>query len=158
MTKFTISSAFVSLQALKPSGYSRQKFNQYALSRRVDQLSMRNSGGRSGAVTSVPQHLDARLVEDGQALEAAWQVEIKMLIADKRLKTEESRSAVRTARAGSERIVRRIETARAMTMEGLKVQARAVLWRRDGEPLGPEMPDDQASDDAWTEMAELPNW
>jgi hypothetical protein len=158
MTKFTISTAFVSLQSLKPSGYSRQKFNQYTLSRRVDQLSIRHSGGRTGPITSVPQHLDAKLIEDGQALEAAWQVEIKMLIAHKRQKTEESMSDARTARAATERVVRRIETARAMTMEGLKVQARAVLWRRDGEPLGPAMPDDQASDDAWTEMAELPNW
>jgi hypothetical protein len=158
MTKFTISSAFVSLHSLKPSGYSRQKFNQYALSRRVAQLSMRHGNGRNGAVVSIPQHLDARLIEDGHALEVAWQVEIKTLIAHKRRRSEEARAAARTARAATERVVRRIETARALTLEGLKVQARAVLWRRDGEPLGPEIPDDRASDDAWTDMAEVPNW
>ncbi|HYA73548.1 MAG TPA: hypothetical protein VEF36_10380, partial [Roseiarcus sp.] len=34
------------------------------------------------------------------------------------------------------RVAARIEAARAITLDGLKVKARAILWRRNGEPLG----------------------
>lgn len=69
-----------------------------------------------------------------------------------------TRTAVSETRAAAGVIVARIETARALTLDGLKVQARAVLWRRDGEPLGPTIPDEQEADEAWTDMAEMPNW
>lgn len=158
MTKFTIVPAFQGFQALKPSGYSRQQFNHQALSQRMVRLTLRNNGSRTAALDSSPQHLDARLLEDGHALEAAWGRELNAMIAWKRSPTDESQAAVKAARTASAQIVARIETARALTLDGLKVQARAVLWRRDGEPLGPEMPDEHARDEAWTEMADLPNW
>ncbi len=158
MTKFTISAAFESFRSLKPSGYSRQLFNQQVLSRRMDRLGARRLGGRIGAVASPPQHLDARLLEDGQALEVAWNFELKALVASRRLKTPEAQAAAKAARSATAAIVVRVETARALTLDGLKVQARAVSWRRDGEPLGPELPDEQGAYDTWTEMAELPNW
>ena len=158
MTKFTFSAAFESIQSLKPSGFSRQQFNQQALSRRMDRLGSRPNAARAGGVASAPQHLDARLLEDGAALEAAWQAELKAMIAFRRGKTSETQALAHAAREACAAIVARIETARALTLDGLKVQARAVLWRRDGVPLGPEIPDEQVNDDAWTDMAELPNW
>ena len=33
--------------------------------------------------------------------------------------------------------------ARAVSLDGLKVKARAILWRRNGEPLGRIGPDGQ---------------
>ena len=158
MTKFTFSTAFESIQSLKPSSFSRQQFNQQALSRRMDRVGARPNGARAGGLAGAPQHLDARLLEDGAALEAAWQAELKAMIAFRRAQTSEAQAVAKAARAGAAAIVARIETARALTLDGLKVQARAVLWRRDGVPLGPDIPDEQASDDAWTDMAELPNW
>jgi hypothetical protein len=158
MTKFTFSYPFESFQSLKPSGSSRQQFNQQALLRRMDRLGSRSSGARRGALSLAPQHLDARLLEDGAALEAAWQAELRAMIVQRRTRTPEAEAAAKAARAAAAAIVTRIETARALTLDGLKAQARAVLWRRDGVPLGPEIPDDQASDDAWTEMGELPRW
>lgn len=158
MTKFTFANAFEAIHASKPSGLSRQQFNQQALMRRMDRFGSRPSGARAGALSSAPQHLDARLLEDGAALEAAWQAELRAMVAFRRAGTSEAQAAARAARAASALIVARIETARALTLDGLKVQARAVLWRRDGVPLGPEIPDELASDDAWTDMAELPKW
>jgi len=157
MTKLTFAAAFESLQSLKPSGLARQQFNQQALARRMDRIGSRPAG-RPVLVSSVPQHLDARLLEDGAALETAWQAELATMVAFRRTPTLERRAAVKAARAAAEAIVARIETARALTLDGLRIQARAVLWRRDGEPLGPAIPDEQESEDAWTDMAEMPHW
>ena len=91
-------------------------------------------------MTSAPQHLDARLLEDGEALEAAWGYEIATLILMKRLRTPEADAAAKAARAATALIVDRIEAANAMTLDGLKVKARAVLWTRDGEPRERQLP------------------
>ncbi len=158
MTKISLAMAEWGFGASNPAVYGRPHLNQDALSRRMDRFGARRDGGRTGAMTSPPQHMDARLLEDGEALEAAWQFELRTLIAARRLKTPEAGTAARAAQASCATIVRRIETARALTLDGLKVQARAALWRRDGEPFGPEIPDNQASDGAWTDMAELPQY
>ena len=34
-----------------------------------------------------------------------------------------------------------------MTLDGLKVKARAILWTRNGEPLGLEAAEEEAYDD-----------
>lgn len=156
MTKFTFSAAFESVQSSKPSGLSRQKFNQQALVRRLDRLGSRSYGARSGALAGAPQHLDARLLEDGAAFEAAWQAEILAMVGVRRSPTPQAEAALQAARAAVAAVVGRIETARALTLDGLKIQARAVLWRRDGEPLGPEAPDEHVREEAWTGMSPLP--
>ncbi len=61
----------------------------------------------------------------------------------KRSDTPEARFAARRARATTARLATRIETARAVSLDGLKVKARAILWRRNGEPLGRIGPDGQ---------------
>ncbi len=67
-------------------------------------------------------------------------------------------AAARAARGESEAIVRRIEAARALTLDGHKVKARAESWRRDGAPLAPATADDQQDDGVWTDMADLPRY
>ena len=157
MTKLIFSGAFESLQSQQSYRVSRRQFNQQALDRRLDWVGSRLNGARTTALASPPQHLDERLLADGAALEAAWQTELKAMIAVKRSKTSEARAIAEAARAATALVVVRIETARALTLDGLKVQARAALWRRDGAPLGPDIPDDQG-DDAWSDMADLPKW
>ena len=61
----------------------------------------------------------------------------------------EALAAARAARDQCEAIVRRIETARALTLDGLKVKARAESWRSDGKPLA-RRADDQQDDGVWT--------
>ncbi|MBV8474508.1 MAG: hypothetical protein JO107_09900 [Hyphomicrobiales bacterium] len=153
MTKFAFSAAFESLYSIGSPALGRQSSNHHAFARRLDRI-----GSRSGGVTGAPQHLDARLLEDGVALEAAWQAEVGAMIAFRRERTPQSQAALAAARAACGSLVTRIETSRALTLDGLKVQARAVLWRRDGEPLGPEIPDEAERNDAWSDMGELPNW
>ena len=77
---------------------------------------------------------DAALLQDGQALEQAWRVEVQAFIVMKRRATPETAAALRAARAATGLIVRRIEAAPAATAEGFKVKARAASWRRHGEP------------------------
>ena len=69
----------------------------------------------------------------------------------------EARTAARTARSESEAIVKRIETTRALTLDGHKVKARAELWRRDGAPLAKTAEDD-VDDGVWSDMADLPRY
>ena len=99
-------------------------------------------------MTSPPQRLDAELLEAGEAFEAAWIREVATLIAAKKLKTPEAEAAARSARASTARLAARIEGIGAMTLDGLKVKARAILWRRNGEPLGTVGPDFRMRNDA----------
>jgi hypothetical protein len=126
------------------------------LQRRMDRFGSRSDTARSGAVSAAPQPLDAQLIEDGAALEAAWQGELRSMIAARRGGAQE-KAAARAVRAASEAIVRRIEGARALTLDGLKVKARAESWRRDGEPLGLGSDDDEDGD-SWSEMGEMPQY
>jgi hypothetical protein len=153
MTKFAFSTAFESLYSIGSPGFGRQASNHQTFARRLDRI-----GSRAGAVSGQPQHLDARLLDDGAALEAAWQAEIRAMVALRRERTPEAEATLETARALAASTVSRIETSRALTFDGLKVQARAVLWRRDGEPLGPQIPDEVERSDSWSDMGDLPNW
>jgi hypothetical protein len=132
----------------KITAHSRQEFNRGAYFRRMEQFDARRNGARTGAVTAPPQHLDARLLEDGEALEIAWGYEITTLIAKKRLKTPEADAVANEARAAAALVVARIEAAKALTLDGLKVKARAILWTRNGEPLGAGFPGDRNDEDA----------
>jgi hypothetical protein len=109
---------------------------------------------RRGGVEAPAQPLDARLLADGEALEAAWQAELRAMIAARRGGVEAPAAAL-AARAQSEAIVGRIEAARPLTVGGVRVKARAESWRSDGASIAPGE-DDQHDDGVWTEMAELP--
>jgi hypothetical protein len=96
-----------------------------------------------GAIMAQPRALDAALLQRGGAFERAWAQEVAALIALKRADTPQTRLAARRARAATARLAERIETTRAFSLDGLKVKARAILWRRNGEPLGRIGPDGQ---------------
>ncbi|MGD0188418.1 MAG: hypothetical protein ABSC25_24680 [Roseiarcus sp.] len=128
-------------------------FDLDALFGRLERFEARRSAGRTGAVTSVPRRLDAKLLEEGEDFEAAWGYEIATLIALKRRATPEADAIARAARAATARLAARIEAARAITLDGLKVKARAILWRRNGEPLGTIAPDARRFDEAPTPPA-----
>jgi hypothetical protein len=155
MTKIWLASA-TSFRTLNAGLTPRPLPIQDNLQRRMDRFGSRSDMARSGAVNATPQPLDAQLIEDGAALEAAWQGELRSMIAARRGGAQE-KAAARAVRAASEDIVRRIETARALTLDGLKVKARAESWRRDGEPLGLGSDDDEESD-SWSEMGEMPQY
>ncbi len=98
-------------------------------------------------MTSPPRRLDAKLLREGEDFEAAWAYEVATLIAMKRLNTPEADAIARSARAATARVAARIEAARAITLDGLKVKARAICGA-DGEPLGTIAPGERTSDDA----------
>jgi hypothetical protein len=136
MSEFAIAIDYQRRPSSKFTAHGRQPFNHLAGFGRMEALDAGRNGARAGALTSPPRHLDAKLVEDGEALEAAWADEITTLIAKKRLRTPEAEAAASAARSACALIVARIERANALTLDGLKVKARAILWTRNGEPLG----------------------
>jgi hypothetical protein len=144
MSEFAIVMDYERRPSSKVTARDRQPFNQGAYFGRMERFKARRNSARDGAVTSAPQHLDARLLEEGEALEDAWSYEIATLIAKKRLRTPEADAVADAARAACALVVGRIEKATAMTLDGLKVKARAILWTRNGEPLGAEAAEDHA--------------
>lgn len=146
MSKFSIAMDY-ERPASKFTPNNRQRFNQAAYLRRMERCDARRNAARSVAVAPAPRHLDARLLEEGEALEAAWQREVATLIVMRRLKTPEADAAANAARSACALIVGRIEKASAMTLDGLKVKARAILWTRNGVPLGAEAPEEETYDD-----------
>jgi hypothetical protein len=112
---------------------SPRVFELSALFGRIERLEARRNR-RWTAATATPPRLDDELIEDGSAFEAAWEKEITALIALKRRATPQAEIAARETRAETERFATRIEAARCRTLDGLKVKARAQLWRRNGEP------------------------
>jgi len=123
----------------------------------MDRFGPRRDTARSAPLESPPQPLDANLLADGDALEAAWQMELRAMIAARRGGAEAVATA-RAARGASETIVMRIEATRALTLDGHKVKARAESWRRDGAPLKQAAADEQQDDGVWTDMADLPRY
>jgi hypothetical protein len=152
MTKIWFAAATSFRTPVQPAA-PRPLHSHEVLQRRMDRFGPRRDAARSAPLESPPQPLDAHLIADGEALEAAWQAELRAMIAARRGGAE-----ALAARADSEAIVRRIEAARALTLDGLKVKARAESWRRDGEPLAPAAADDQHDDGVWTDMADLPRY
>ncbi len=148
MASFSISADSDNRGLSEIRDYSGRYFDLGALFKRIERFEARRKGGRTGAVTSPPQRLDAKLLREGEDFEAAWAYEVATLIAMKRLNTPEADAMAKSARAATARAAARIEAARAITLDGLKVKARAILWRRNGEPLGTIAPGERTSDDA----------
>lgn len=117
-------------------GPSPRVFDLGALFGRIERLEARRRRW-IGAVAVAPARPDVELLADGAAFEAAWSAEVAALIAFKRRNTPQAEAAVGAARAATARLAARIESARPAGLEGLKVKARAQLWRRNGEPSRP---------------------
>ncbi len=148
MTMISISTDAKGRGAREPRDRGHRYFELDALFGRLERFEARRQGGRTGAVTSIPRRPDAKLLEEGEDFEAAWAYEIATLIAMKRRASPEADAIARAARAATARRAARIEAARAITLDGLKVKARAILWRRNGEPLGRIAPDAPSFDEA----------
>ena len=148
MTKFSISTDSDRRAWSKLRAYDGQYFELDALFRRLERFEARCGGERTSAVTSLARRRDAELLEQGEAFEAAWAHELVTLIEMKRLKTPQAEALARTARATTALIAAKIERTSATTLDGLKVKARAILWRRNGEPLETVDPDDRTGEDA----------
>ena len=136
MTKFSISRDPIDAPGRNYGLTSGQYFELDALFRRLERFERGAAAERTSAVTSLARRRDAELLEHGGAFEAAWAHELAALIDMKRLRTPEAEALARSARAATALIAAKIETAAATTLDGLKVKARAILWRRNGEPLG----------------------
>ena len=115
--------------------YERRYFALEALFKRLERWDARRGAARDGALASSAFRPDAELLEQGEALESAWAREIEALIAVRKRGTPKAVAAACFARAATAQVAARIETADATTLDGLKVKARAILWRRNGEPL-----------------------
>lgn len=155
MTRSWLSAA-ASLRASVQPAAPRPLESQQALQRRMEGFGASREAARGAPLRSPPLPFDAHLLADGEALEAAWQAELRAMIAARRGGADALAAAV-AARVECEAIVGRIEAARPLTFEGIKVKARAESWRSDGASLAP-MADDQNDDGGWTEMAEVPRY
>jgi hypothetical protein len=155
MTRKWLSMA-ASFRAPVQSAAPRPLEGQEALQRRRERLGASRDAARRAPLAPPVQPLDAQLLADGEALEAAWQAELRAMIAARRGGAEALVTA-RAVRGECEAIVGRIEAAHALTLDGLKVKARAQSWRSDGKSVAPAA-DDQQDDGVWTEMAELPRY
>ncbi len=153
MTKLSISTDSECRGSSELQARNHRYFDLDALFGRLERFEARRNCGRNGAVTSPPRRLDAKLLREGEDFEAAWAYEIATLIAMKRLNTPEADAMARSARAATARVAGRIEAARAITLDGLKVKARAILWRRNGEPLWTIAPGERTSADPRTSEA-----
>ena len=148
MTKLSVSRDYDGRSSPRLPPSNRQRVNQDAFLRRMEWLSISRDAGRTNAARSAPQHLDAKLLKEREALDKAWTYEVAASFVANRLNTAEADEIAKAARAASAVIARRIEAATALTLDGLKVKARAALWRRHGEPLEADSPDDRTSADA----------
>jgi hypothetical protein len=137
MTNISVAADFQSGRSLQLPPAIRRRVNQDAFLKRMDRLTSRSQSARS-AVRSSPQHLDGKLLKACDELNDAWGKEVAALILSKRLRTPEADSLAKLARVATAQIAKMIETTAALTFDGLKVQARAALWGRHGEPLGAE--------------------
>jgi hypothetical protein len=136
MTNLAISADFRARRPAKLPSSPHLRVNQDAFLRRMERLNTKCQLPRSGAVKSVPEHLDAKLLKAGAALESAWSREVAALMVTKRLGTLEAAAIAQTARAAAAGVAKQIGMTPAPTLDGLQMKARAALWSRHGEPLG----------------------
>jgi hypothetical protein len=145
MSKLSLAAVFLGRQYPLLDSSDREDAKQRAFARRMDRYVNRRNAARAGAVMLVPQHLDAKLLEEGKAFEAAWAHEISTLITLRRRNSPEAEAAARAARAVTALLAKSIEMTAATTLDGFNVQARVMLWRVCREPLcawSPEMTPD----------------
>jgi hypothetical protein len=135
MTKLSISPDFQRRPASPSPFIAETNLNPNAFVRRMERLRRSRADSNEGVAKATVQFVDAKLLLEAEVLETAWRFEVAALMISKRLKTVEAAAVAKKARAATASVVRRIEKANASTFAGLQVKARAVLWRRNGEPL-----------------------
>jgi hypothetical protein len=147
MTKVSISAEFRSRPALQFPFPDGERFNHDAFLRRMERLNGRRENATAVVARPARHYTEAMLLQDGEALETAWRYEVAALMVMRRLKTTEALAIAAAARSATKALVLRIEAAKTVTRGGLEVKARAILWRRDGEPLSPDRHEDAAYED-----------
>jgi hypothetical protein len=133
MTKVSIPAEFERWRAAQLPFLQGLRVNPDALLRRMEHVS--SGHANRGAPRPAVHLLDAALLVESETLEATWRYEVAALTVMKNLNTPEAAAIARRARAATEAVVRRIEAAKARTPAGRQVKDRALLWRRNGEPL-----------------------
>jgi hypothetical protein len=136
MINLSVSADFRARQSVKPPSSSYGRVNQEAFLRRMERMNTKHQRPPSDAIKSARPHLDAKLLEARVALDSAWSYEVAALMVMKRLNTPEAAAIAQAARAASTFVAERIMRTPARTLDGLRVKARADLWRRHGEPVG----------------------
>jgi hypothetical protein len=101
MTNITVAADFQGRPSLQLPPSNHQRVNPDAFLRRMERLNARRNDSRTGAVNSAPQHPDAGLLKERDALNVAWAYEVNALILTKRFETPESDALARTARAAT---------------------------------------------------------
>ena len=97
----------------------------------IDRMASLSEARRAQFKPAEKQH-DGDLLNDGAALEAAWQREVSAWVAQRRTGCAESSASLVAARRATEIIVGRIEHRSAATKAGRKVKSLAAKWRRYG--------------------------
>ena len=77
-------SAAASLRASVQPAAPRPLRIEEDLKRRMERFGANRDAARGARLESPPQPLDAHLIADGEALEAAWQAELRAMIAARR--------------------------------------------------------------------------
>jgi hypothetical protein len=90
-----------------------------------------------------PPHLDAQLLRLGEMLTTVWAIENE---AWANAEGEDDDDGPNTVKANActvatGEVVDRIEQVHALTLDGLHVKMRAILWCRDGRPVTVTDPD-----------------
>jgi len=78
MTKVWFAAA-TSFRASVQAAVPRPLPSHEVLQRRMDSFGPRRDAARSAPLETPPQPLDARLLADGEALESAWQAELRAM-------------------------------------------------------------------------------
>lgn len=91
--------------------------------------------GTAAIVPAMSEPLDAALIRLGAEFDAAWARERELLAISNVLDTEEADDEWVAAMDVTREFVHKIERLPAQTIDGLKVQARALSWCYCGEEI-----------------------
>jgi hypothetical protein len=130
----TLAGDFQDLAQLQKSAPNLRSAGRRAFLARMARLDARQRESLAIDANVALAHLDVELLQALEALDNAWAVEVEKMILMKRTATLEASRDFETAKSVTRRIVLRIEMLHASTAQGLKVKAKAALWRRNGEP------------------------
>jgi hypothetical protein len=125
MDKFSVSVDFRTPSSSRSLPLGRRYVNPDAFLDRMDRLNARRQDGRSNAINSAPQHPDAGLLHECEALDSAWRYEVATLLVQKRLNTPEADAIAEAARAAT-----KVPRAPAM-------RRRRHCWTSGGRPNAP---------------------
>ena len=131
MGRFSLAAVFHTQHAAILYLSNREYTKQLVLVRRMERYINRRNSARCGAVTLASQHLDAKLLEEGELFEAAWAKEMSTLITLRRRNSPEAEAAARAARAATAILANRIETTAAATLATV-LPSKMVESRRCG--------------------------